>query len=382
MPSTQLRKDVLTQARRIVVKIGTQVLTDEAGRLDVALLASIATQVAALRKRGLEVTIVSSGAVGAGCATLALKKRPTDITTQQAVAAVGQRGLMGHMHEAFAPHKLEVGQLLLTRADFDDRLRFLNIRNCIARLHQLGCVPIINENDTVAVDELRFGDNDTLAALVTNLLRADALVLLSVVDGLLDGDGNRVDMVDDLRQAAGLAFEKKSKLGTGGMKSKLEAARLVTDAGEIAVIANGREPDVLMRLFDTQKVGTVFVPAHRKLDSRQRWIGLTKRPSGTVTIDDGAVRALCERNKSLLATGVTEVTGRFDRGDVLMIRDPKGIEIARGLSNYSAEELRLIKGKRTSQFEKILGRVAYAEVVHRDNLVVTEAAERRSEEAT
>lgn len=371
MPSTELRQTVLSKARRIVVKLGTQVLTAEDGQIDRDLLADTARQIVALHKRRIEVTLVSSGAVGSGCALLKLAKRPRDITEQQAVAAVGQRGLMGYMHEAFAPHGYEVGQLLLTRADFDDRARFLNIRNCISMLHTLGCMPIINENDTVAVDELRFGDNDMLAALVANLLRADALVLLTVVDGLLDAQGQTVDLVTDLHHARSLTTDTRSKLGTGGMKSKLEAARLLTDAGEIAVIANGRSPDVLTRLFQGEKTGTVFLPATRKLDSRQRWIGLTKRPAGSITIDDGAARAVRDRGKSLLASGITAATGSFQHGDVLLVRDPKGAEVARGLTNYNADELRLIMGRKSSQFEKLLGRPAYAEVIHRDNLVIT-----------
>ncbi len=374
MPSTALRQSLLPTARRVVVKLGTAVLSEGNGKLDVAFIRNMASQIAALRKRGVEVTVVSSGAVGAGCAELGLKKRPTDVSVLQAVAAVGQRRLMMHMHEAFAPHKLEVGQVLLTRSDFDDRVRYLNIRNCVARLHELSCIPVINENDTVAVDELRFGDNDTLAALMANALRAEALVLLTVVDGMLDDKGAVIDLVQNHGDAAAYIRREKTAMGSGGITTKLEAARLVTEAGEIAVIANGRTPDVLTRLFAGEPgIGTVFVPGQRKLASRERWIALTARPAGTIVIDDGAVTALVKRHKSLLATGVTQTTGLFSRGEIVMVRDMHGREVARGLCNYSSEELRLIAGKRSNQFEKLLGRTAYAEVIHRDNLVVVQA---------
>lgn len=373
MPSTELRQTVLTAARRVIVKIGTQLLThgdpDQPG-LDLRYIRQMARQIVTLREAGYEITLVSSGAIGAGCAELGLEHRPTDVAAQQAVAAVGQRRLMDHMHKAFSRYQLHVGQVLLTRSDFDDRVRFLNIRNCVNQLHAMNCIPILNENDTVAVDEIRFGDNDQLAALMCNALRADALILLTGVDGLLDADGQVVDLVQNISDYLDIARQGKSKWGSGGMITKLDAARKVTDAGEIAAIAHGREKNVLLRLLKGEKLGTIFVPAQRKLDSRQRWIGMTARPAGTVTIDEGAVTALAQKGKSLLATGITNTTGQFERGDILLIRDPAGREVARGLTNYTADELRLIMGKRSSQFEKILGRLAYAEVIHRDNLVI------------
>lgn len=373
MPSSLLRQSVLTAARRLVVKMGTQVLRGDDGELDLAFLNTIADQVHALRQRGVQVTLVSSGAIGAGCRTLDLARRPTDVAALQAVAAVGQPRLMAHMRDAFARHGIVTAQLLLTRGDFDDRDRFLNLRNCVAHLHELGCLPIINENDTVAVEEIRFGDNDMLAAMMCNALRADAMVLLTMAQGLLDAAGQKIDLVEDLLATiatAKLNDRGKSTWGTGGIVAKLDAVRLVVEAGELAVIAHGREPDVLIRLLAGEPLGTVFAPAPRKMDSRQRWIALTKRPAGTVTIDDGAIAALTQKGKSLLASGILEVTGRFERGEVLMVRDTAGREIARGLSNYGDAEIRLIQGKRSSQFEKLLGRPAYAEVIHRDNLVI------------
>ena len=370
MSSTHLRQSVLAKARSVVVKVGTHVLTNASGKLDVRYLGRLSRQIAALHERGMQVTLVSSGAVGAGCADLDLSKRPTDVASLQAVAAVGQPRLMVHMHDALAKHGLKCAQLLLTREDFDVRARFLNIRNCVTHLQSLGCVPIINENDTVAVDEITFGDNDLLAALMCNALPADALVMLTTVDGLLDDVGSRIDLVDDVSVAMSHARPVITALGSGGMRTKLEAAKLVTDAGEIAVIANGRDRDVLPRLFDAAMLGTVFVPASRKLDSRNRWIGLTTRPAGTITVDAGAAGAVRRHGKSLLAIGVTPVTGRFDRGQVVLVKDSAGETIARGLTNYAADELKQIQGQRSNQIAKTLGRPAYAEVVHRDNLVV------------
>jgi glutamate 5-kinase len=378
MPSTELRQTVLTSARRVVVKIGTQLLTAEDGdrpSLDAGFIRRIARQVVQLRKQGRQVTLVSSGAVGAGCVALGIKKRPSDLAELQAVAAVGQRQLMTEWHKAFHRYKMGVGQVVLTRTDFDDRVRFLNIRNCVNKLHELGSVPVLNENDAVAVDELRFGDNDLLAAMTANALRADALLLLTVVDGLLDDGGKVIDLLDDMSVYQKLPHGGSSKWGKGGMSTKLEAAKRVMDAGEVAVIASGREDNVITRVLAGERLGTVCLPAGRKLDSRQRWIALTARPSGTIGIDPGATRAICDRGKSLLATGVTQITGRFDRGDVLLVRSETGKEIARGLTNYSAEELRLIMGKRSSQFRKLLGNAAYDEVIHRDNLVVLDGPE-------
>lgn len=376
MPSTPLRQNVLANARQVVVKIGTQLITGSTTRralpqVDVDFIQRVAAQIAELTEAGCQVTLVSSGAIGAGCVEMGLAKRPTDVAEQQAVAAIGQRSLMTHWYEAFKAHGLGVGQVLLTRADFDDRLRFLNIRNCVGKLHEMKCIPVLNENDTVAVEEIRFGDNDLLAALMCSALRAQVLLLLTSVDGLLDEKGQVIDRVDNVIEKLSLVrHDQKSTWGSGGMQTKLEAARVVVESGELAVIASGRQPDVIKRVLGGEKLGTVFAPAEKKLDSRQRWIGLTARPAGAVTIDPGAVAALVDKGKSLLATGVVDLTGRFERGDVVMVRDPNGREIARGLSNYSADELRLIAGKRSNQVASILGRPAYKSVVHRDNLVM------------
>jgi glutamate 5-kinase len=355
-----------------VVKLGTQLLTDKTGRLDIDFLAAIAGQIAALRSRGILVTIVSSGAIGAGVAELNLPGRPTDLAKLQAVAAVGQRRLMDAWAAAFLPFNLHVAQLLLTREDVDDRQRFLNLRNTIHAVHELGGVPIINENDTVSTDEIvkiTFGDNDILAALVTHALRADLLVLLSVVDGILDSTGSPARLVESVDAAREWVRAEKSALGKGGMDSKLNAARMVTDAGSAMVVANGRMENVLTNLLAGHEVGTLFVPGAKKRSARSRWIG-SARPVGTIIVDEGAVKALVEKNKSLLPAGIQKVAGDFSRGDVVAINGPDGRLIARGLSNYAAVEIELIRGKKTSEVRAILQESAYDEVVHRDNLVL------------
>ena len=356
----------------MVIKLGTQVLSDAQGRLDAAFLETIARQVAALGVRGIRATIVSSGAIGSGLRELNLPKRPTDLALLQAVAAVGQRRLMDAWAAAFAPHSLPVAQLLLTREDVDDRTRYLNLRNTIGAVHELGGIPIINENDTVSTDELvriSFGDNDILAALVAHALLADLLVLLSSVDGILDASGKAVRLVEKPDDARELVRAEKSAPGKGGFNSKLQAARMVTDSGEAMIVADGRTENILPRLLDGEELGTLFVPAGRKLSSRSRWIG-SARPAGNIHVDEGAVRALVERNKSLLPAGITKVEGEFARGDVVAILSPDGTSIARGLSNYSAADAQRICGKKTAEVRALLAEAAYDEVVHRDNLVV------------
>ncbi len=368
---TEPRAPYLAAVRSVVVKLGTQLLAGRGGRLDEPFLSAIAAQVATLRQRGIVVTVVSSGAVGAGVGELNLPGRPTDLAKLQAVAAVGQRRLMDAWADAFAPHGLHVAQLLLTREDVDDRNRFLNLRNTIHAVHELGGVPVINENDTVSTDEIvkiTFGDNDILAALVTHAVAADLLVLLSVVDGIQNPAGEPVRLVDSIDAARDWVRTDKSALGKGGMDSKLTAARMVTDAGSAMVVANGRQVDVLIQLLDGADVGTLFVPGAKRRPARSRWIG-SARPVGTITVDAGAVTALTEKNRSLLAAGVTGVAGTFARGDVVAITSSDGRTVARGLTNYAAPEVARIKGMRTADVRALLSDAAYDEVVHRDNLV-------------
>ena len=366
------RKRYLSHVRSIVVKLGTQLLSDKDKRLDSTFLAEMARQVVALRQRGIQVTVVSSGAIGAGMRELNLPKRPTDLAQLQAVAAVGQRKLMDTWAIAFAPYETPVAQILLTREDIDHRARFLNLRNTIHAIHGLGAVPIINENDTVSTDEIvkiSFGDNDILAAMVTHSLRAHLLVLLTVVDGLLDAEGKPVRLVESIDHARTLVRAEKSALGKGGMDSKLSAANMVTDAGEAMVVADGRSKDVLTRILDFELTGTLFMPCAKKRSSRSRWIGAA-RPIGAVVVDGGAALAVGQKNKSLLPAGILSVEGPFERGDVIGIKNTDGQLLARGLSNYASAAVEQIKGRKTGEVRTLLGDAAYEEVVHRSNLVV------------
>lgn len=372
----QTRQRYLAAVRTVVVKLGTQLLSDAEGRLDAAYVGRMAEQVAALQRRGVKVTIVSSGAVGAGLRELNLAKRPTDLAKLQAVAAVGQRRLMDVWDAAFEPHGIKVAQILLTREDVDDRTRFLNLRNTIHAIHEFGAVPIINENDTVSTDEIvkiTFGDNDILAALVTHALRADLLVLLTVVDGILDAAGNPVRLVESIAAARELVRVEKSALGKGGMNSKVEAARMVTESGEAMIVANGRAERILEQVLDGEPVGTLFVPVARKMSSRGRWIG-SARPGGAIVVDDGAAKAVSQHNCSLLPAGILKVEGAFARGDVVAIRAADGRLLAQGLSNYDAADVGKIRGKKTAEVRSLLHEAAYDEVVHRDNLVLCEPA--------
>jgi len=280
---------------------------------------------------------------------------------------------MGYYAKVFERYGLHAGQVLLTRTDFEDRARYVHIRNTIEALQHLRAIPIINENDTVAVDELdRFADNDTIAALLTNLLRADLLVILSVVDGLLDAQGQRVDFVPRVDEdALGLVRTDRSKLGSGGMGGKLTAARMVTEAGEAVVVASGRERDVLLRLLDGEHLGTIFAPAKRKISARHRWIRNAVRPAGRITLDDGAVLAVVRNGKSLLPRGITRVTGTFDRGAIVALVNAQGETIARGKSNFSSQELDKVRGRKSSEIAAILGGKTFDEAVHRDHLVLT-----------
>jgi glutamate 5-kinase len=367
------RSEYLGSVRNLVVKLGTQLLSAEDGRLDAAFIGNIAAQVAGLRKQGIYVTIVSSGAIGCGLAELGLAERPTDLAKLQAVAAVGQRRLMDVWAAAFHEHQIPVAQLLVTRMDIDDRARFLNLRNTISAVHAMKSIPIVNENDSVSTAELvkiGFGDNDILAALLSHALHANLLVLLTVVDGLLGEKDEPVRLVKRAKDGHGLVRKEKSALGRGGMDSKLQAAQMINDAGDAMIVADGRTEQILPRLLAGEELGTLFAPpAGKRRSSRSRWI-TAARPVGTLVVDDGARKALIENNKSLLPAGIVNVTGTFERGDVVAITTSDGKLIARGLSNYSASEMATIHGKKTSQIREILADAAYDEAVHRDNLVI------------
>jgi len=374
-----LRQEIATAATTLVVKVGTRVLTHPDGRLDHERITGLAEQIHRVVATGRKVVLVSSGAVGAGMGRLGLPRRPTDLAHLQAVAAVGQSVLVEAYERAFADHGYHAAQVLLTADDLNSRIRYLNARNTILTLLQLGAVPVINENDTVAVDELlhTFGDNDRLAAIVTNLIRAPLLVLLSDVDGLYDGDPadpeSRVIPVVRRLEAdvLALARDRSAGLGKGGMASKLEAARLVTGGGENVIIAGGRTPDVLPRIIAGEPVGTLILAQGQTVGARKRWIGFAVQPRGHIAVDAGARQAIVRDGRSLLAIGVVGVTGRFAKGDVVGLRGPDGAEFARGLSNYPSGAVERIQGLKTQQIAETLGHCPYDEVVHRDNMVVT-----------
>jgi len=365
-------REIIRTAETAVIKVGTAVITTSDAALDRRTMRRLAAEIAALTASGRRVALVSSGAIGAGLGHLGIAKRPTALPQLQAAAATGQARLMLAWDEAFAEHDLRTAQILLTGEDFDDRARYLNVRNTIHALWDFGAVPIINENDTVSVDEIKLGDNDVLSAMVTHMLRADCLVILSVVDGLLDPSaGTRVPVVEAVTdETRALVSGAGTALGVGGMATKLAAAQRATEGGEPVVIANGATAGALGRIFNGDDEGTLFLPKAQRMQSRKRWIGLTARPAGTVVVDAGARRALEQRGKSLLPSGVLSVTGRFEHGDVVAILDEAGHEFARGLVNYSAADAALIAGLNSRDIRRTLGSKPYDELIHRDNLVL------------
>ncbi len=372
-----VRQEVIALASTVVVKVGTNVLTHEDGTLDRQRLQTLTDQLHRLLRGGRKVALVSSGSIGAGMGRLGLSRRPTDLRQLQACAAVGQALLMRAYEDCLAQHGIPTAQILLTAGDFDSRGRYLNARNTILTLFEHGCLPIINENDTVSVAEIRFGDNDHLAALVTNLLQAPLLVLLTVVDGLYASDPRSdpsapllttVPAID--ASILGKAGRSRSALGSGGMSSKLRAARLATVAGESVLIANGTVPGILDALFRAEPVGTLFLPHDRTMPAWKRWLGYTARPLGRLIVDAGARQAVQHQGRSLLPIGVVQVSGTFCKGDVVTLVDVEGSEFARGLSNYSSSDVERIRGLRSEQVREAIGASAYDEVVHRDNLVV------------
>jgi glutamate 5-kinase len=368
---------VIADARRLVVKVGSSLVTDEGRGLDRAALARWATQIASLRALDKEVVLVSSGAIAEGMLRLGWSKRPTDIHSLQAAAAVGQMGLAQAYETCFAEHGIRTAQVLLTHADLADRQRYLNARSALFMLLRLGVVPIINENDTVVTDEIKFGDNDTLGALVANLIDADALIILTDQTGLYSADPRKNPNAEFISHGRagdplleGMAGGAGSAIGRGGMLTKVLAARRAAGSGTHTVIASGREPDVLTRLAQGTCIGTELRAPIARLPARKQWLADHLQLRGRVTLDAGAVKALTLDGKSLLPIGVTAVAGDFERGDVVACQDADGRELARGLINYSSSESRRILGKPSAQIADILGSMDEPELMHRDNLVV------------
>ena len=377
MSNKDIRKKILGKVKRIVVKVGSSILASVEKGLHYEVFSHLSKEISDLKRQGYEIVLVSSGAIAAGMEKLGYKTRPQDITQKQATAAVGQTRLMNIYESYFSRYQQMVAQVLLTRDDLSHRRRFLNARNTLLTLLELGIIPVINENDTVVVDEIKFGDNDNLSALITNLIGADLLLVLTDIDGLCDSDpkvnphARCIPLVEDIdMDMEGIVGETTSQMSVGGMISKIQAARKASRFGIPTVVAQGTREGVLRQILKGKEVGTLILPKGEALSSRKHWIAFNPKPKGDVIVDDGAKKAIVQKGKSLLPSGVTKVRGAFDRGDLVACLGPRGKEFARGLVNYSVSELEKIKGLRSNQIEMTLGYKYCDEVIHRDDLVV------------
>ncbi len=366
-----------TQAKRIVVKIGSSLLTNGGQGLNVAAIAGWVEQMAGLRKSAQDVVLVSSGSVAEGMSRLGLSSRPATLHELQAAASVGQMGLIRNFENKFQRHGLLTAQVLLTHDDLSDRQRYLNARSTLLTLLDFNVIPVVNENDAVATEEIRFGDNDTLAALVANLVEADLLILLTDQPGLFDADPGIEPDASLIKQASvndplldQVAGGSRSGLGRGGMFTKIRAARLAARSGAATVIVSGSPENVISRVVAGEELGTYLVPDIAKFAARKQWLAGQLQCKGQLILDDGAVRFLKDQGKSLLSVGVVDVAGDFVRGDLVSCVDRQQQEVARGLVNYSAEEVRKIAGKNSAEFERLLGYADDEELIHRDNLVL------------
>jgi glutamate 5-kinase len=367
----------LKQAQRVVIKVGSNVLTARSS-LNLYTIDSISRQICVLLDKGLEVLLVSSGAMAAGLRKMEMSQRPDEIPKRQAIAALGQSGLINAYEEAFGRCKKKVAQILLTSEDLNNRKRYLNARNALYTLLDWKVVPIINENDTISVEEIKLGDNDNLAAMITLLMDADFLINLTDIDGLYTKDPRTnpdAQLIPEVttfkKEIEDYATNIPGALGRGGMSSKIKAAKKVTSAGISMIIAKGDKPDILLELFEGSAHGTYFVPRQKKMPSRKCWIAYTLTPKGSLVVDNGAAAALTENGKSLLPSGIVEVNGDFGVGAPVAFSNLHGEQLGIGLVNYSAADIRSIKGLKTSQIEDALGAKPYDEVIHRDNLVIT-----------
>jgi glutamate 5-kinase len=377
MSNKDIRRKILGKARRIVVKVGSSILASVEKGLHYEVFSRLTKEISDLKRQGCEIVLVSSGAIAAGMEKLGYKTRPQTITQKQATAAVGQTRLMNIYENYFSRYQQMVAQVLLTHDDLSHRRRFLNARNTLLTLLELGIIPIINENDTVVVDEIKVGDNDNLSALITNLIGADLLIILTDIDGLCDSDprvnpnARCIFLVEDIDgDIAGIVGETKSEMSVGGMISKIQAARKASRFGIPTVVARGTKDRILHQILKGKEIGTLILPKGEALSSRKHWIAFNPKPKGDLIVDEGAKKAIVQRGKSLLSSGVVKVKGPFDRGDLVTCLGPRGKEFARGLVNYSASELEKIKGLRSNQIETALGYKYSDEVIHRDDLVV------------
>lgn len=371
------RKELLKSVRRVVIKVGSGVLTAADG-LNMAVIDELSTAICNIQEKGLEVILVSSGAIASGLKKIGISKRPESVSHQQALAAAGQSRLMMAYEEAFGQHNKKVAQILLTRDDLNHRRRYLNARNTILTLLSWDVIPIINENDTVVVDEIKFGDNDNLSAMVTNLTDAHLLVNLTNIDGLFDKDprtnkdAQLIRVIEKVtRTVKQYAGSIPGFLGTGGMASKISAANKVALGGVPTIIANGLSLGILKKIFSGDEEGTLFLPQQASLCKRKHWIVFTKSPKGEIVVDRGAESAIVNNGKSLLPSGIIDVRGKFSIGDAVQLINESEAEIAVGMTNYDASDIKRIAGKNTSEIESILGFKYDDEVIHRDNLVLT-----------
>jgi len=373
-----MHQHLLTTCKRVVVKIGSSLVASSNGGLQRDRIAQLAKEFSALQSKNRQLVLVSSGAIVAGISHLALKSYPQELPLQQAAAAVGQSRLLRAYELAFEESGHKIAQILLTHQDLADRRRFLNARHTLSTLLQLGVIPIINENDTVSIEEIRFGDNDTLAGQIAHLIDADLLVILSDVNGLYEEDphlnpsAKLIPFVPSItKQIENLAGTSRTQASRGGMVTKIQAAKQAGRFGVPMLLLNGETPNALSQALEGKSSGTFFASNQSSLTNRKQWLAFTLRPKGEIMLDQGAVEALVLRGKSLLASGILKVTGNFLNGDPVSCTTEEGIIFAQGLSNYSAETLQRIKGKQTSEIQKLLGTLEYKEVIHRDNLALT-----------
>ncbi len=374
---TNSRKSFILSIKRVVIKIGSSVLTDDNGEIQDPAFYDIASDVSKLRSKKIETVLVSSGAIASGMKKLGLKEKARDVSMKQAIAACGQSALMWNYERAFSEFGERVAQILLTHDGLSDRRRFLNARKTLLTLLRIGIIPIINENDTVAVEEIMFGDNDNLAALVTSLVESDLLVLLTNIDGLYTSDPRNhrdaelISVINEIdKDVQKMAGKSLGRTTTGGMKTKIEAAKAAAAFGVPTIIANGKKPSALSNIFSGENIGTLFIPSHERIRGRKHWIAFALKPSGDLIIDDGAKRAIASLGKSLLPSGIIRVEGDFELGESVRCIDENGFEVARGLASYGSDEIRKIVGAKSTRIESILGYKYGDEIIHRDDLVV------------
>jgi len=371
------RKSIISNVNRVIIKIGSSVLTDNNGSLSLSVFEKLAHEISKIRDKNIEVIVVSSGAIASGMKKLGLAQRPKEISMKQAIAAAGQSTLIGHYERAFSAFNQNVAQILLTLDGLSDRKRYLNARKTLITLLGMGIIPIVNENDTVAIEEIMLGDNDNLAAHITSLIEADLLIMLTDIEGLYSKDPRNNEDAEFLSLIESIGEEIENTAGDtfgtttiGGMKTKIEAAKKAAAFGVPTIIANGKNGSTLQDIFEGKEVGTLFLPSERSLSGRKHWIAFTLKSAGEIVIDDGAKKAISSSGKSLLPSGIKGVHGHFGVGESVSCVDENGTEVARGLTSYSSEDIRKIMGSKTSDVEGILGYKYSDEVVHRDDLAV------------